>query len=1366
MGARILGETAKVSDNKENMDFFVVGGPVMPGKACYLPRPADAQILRFLDMGESCTLFMPNQCGKTSLIKHCARRLRKDGRLAAVVDLTQMGTLEHRDEPSRWFYTIAYRIVRDLRLKVDLQQWWRDHATLSNQDRMSDFYWEIVLGNTSAPIVIFFDDLETLVGLPSAREFLSTIRACSDRRTTEPEYQRLGFVLSGVSHPNQFNMDQDEAPFEVCYPLVLEDFTLEALQPFSVHLDPDVERAGQALARIYHWTGGHPYLTQKLCRSLVRQGLGEDPEASVDAAVESLFLQANSVRNEPHLNSIRYHLLNRDDKRNRLLALYGRLRKGGRIRFDSARRNHVELLLSGVVRVDDMGLIKIRNEIYAAQFTAGWVNRSLPLDWRGLLQGLGVLVMAVFLPYWYTQWLPVSYTRVLEDPRSSFQEAENAHTVFGLFPGYGDNADQLYQGYLLKRGVSATELTEVNEASDRLVKEFGDSQAAEQLIAGFWQRKASQAEALEDRDAALMFRLRAMEMDGASATASALALAAEDYANLVSTIRPSGRLDRAVLSPDGTVLVTVESGNHVRRWDTATGRPGNPRPLELYAQEFIPVVRHLVVEQAGKIKALELSVTLNHFRPDDLAVLLTAPSGKSVTLMLRDAGEAREVDYIFNTATFAFSERSHKALAELVGEDRVGAWTLSVEDREEGVTGTLVAWGLNFGRKAAETLWERPEGALQVPDPRNTGQVRVELGPAGRLAAAVSAYDEPRGYIVTWDLLGREELARIPEPAGASTVLFAMQGEQLVVAGAHAGSVDVRDARSGSLRFELDAGGRLSGPPVLSADGRFLLLSAQRGEDGSAFRVFDLATGKRVRTLEFDTSVTHMALAAGGRRMAASFRDSLVRVWDLAAGRVLAELFHATPVTGLTFDLSGRWLLMSSRDRRSYGWNLEGLSSRAPAPDVVLDNWDAQSMVASGQPAQVLVQDRPGSLRVVNLAVGKARGYGLRHGAGTVLSNPDAPRPARPGQGLSGGFALGSTRMYTAERGGIVRVWNLPPDQEGGGWTPLPAAASRLAISPDGTTLAWGTPEGEVMLRGIAVDDDAPAPVGRKGHSARVNLLRYSHNGQWLISAADDGSLRVWDLAQDGASISVRNDLGVLRDAMVSEDGQVLASSGAYGARVWNARNGEPLFDVPALGSAPVIALRHDGAALLVQGSEGDLQLRETVKGDLLRTIGNGRSIRAARYSPDDRYLVLVDRSGEIRALRSDDYTRAGDVLHLGGEVTQLTFVPGGDAVVVRTHNWLHLLALGADGLTLKASRLASAEAMGWSVHFPDEQGYTMVYATAELGGEPRVGQLEFQVSGDEKAGEHASGLLRDWGRRLGLAISAEGRLERLPVED
>ncbi len=1348
-------------NNSEKLDFFVVGGPVLPGRACYLTRSADAQMLRLLDMGESCTLFMPRQCGKTSLINHCAQRMRKDGRLAAIVDLTQMGTLEYKDEPSRWFYTIAYRILRDLRLKIDLQQWWRDHSGLSSQERMADFFWEIVLGNTTAPIVIFFDDLETLIGLPSARDFLATIRASNDRRASEPDFQRLSFVLSGVIHPVQFKMTGDEAPFEVCYPIVLEDLSLQDLQAYADILDTDPQRAGVALARVHYWAAGQPYMTQKICRSIVRQGLGEDVEASVDTLVESLFLQANSGRTEPHLNSIRQHLSARDDKRNSVMTLFGRIRKGSRIGFDPSLRSHVELLLSGMIRVDEEGLMEIRNRIYRACFTARWVNQSLPLNWRGIARGLATAALVLFLPYWYTQLLPSPYIRALSSGETSFEDADRAYAVLRRVPGYRDTALRLYRGFLVEQGQTASSLSLVREATGRLSEELGEGEVAEHLIGGFWSRRAIEVESLEDRDASLLFRLRALEMDSSQSRKRIDALLADDYGSLVSTIRPAGRLDRAILSADGGTLVTVDSGNRVRRWDTVTGKLRDDRPLELYAQEFIPLARQLAVPESGSLKDLELRITLNHFRPDDLVVILTSPSGKSVSLPLSLAGEAREVDYIFNTATYALNGSVAKQFRQFAGESREGTWTLSLEDRDEGVTGTLVAWGLQFSPKSVGVIWDTPEAPVQLQDPRNTGQVRVELGPAGRLAAAVSADDGPRGYILTWDLLGREELARIPEAEGASTVIFAMQGEALVVAGANATTVSVRDARSGALRFELDGGGTLAVPPVLSADGRFLLLAALREDQGSSFSVFDLARGKRVHALKFNSSVTHVALGTGGTRMAAAFRDNLVRVWDLAPARIRAELFHATPVTDLAFDVSGQWILMGNRDRKVRGWDLRTLSGSAPPPDMLLDNREGQSMFLGMLPGQVVVQDRPGSVLLLELGRRSVRTHNLRHGLGVAGSDTGLSQPFMPGQGLFSGFSLDSSRLFTAEHGGIVRVWDLQGSKLASPGAPLSAAPDTLAISPDGSTLAWGNRDGDVSIK-PTLSETGSSGAGKqiiKGHAAPVNFVRYSDNGKYLISAAEDGSLRVWERGVEGASVSFRNDLGVLQDAQLSDDGLVLASSGAYGARVWNAHTGEPRFDVSSLGSAPVIALRHDGSQLLVQGSGGELQLRDATTGELLRSISTGKGIQVARFSPDDRFVVLADRGGDLSVWRSQDYSLAGRPLHLGGEVVKLAFVPGGNAVVALTHNWAHLLALTSAGLSVRANRLAEIPGGSSSLHFQDRSGQHMVMATAPHGEEPVTRSLYFDARENPVILGDADALLNDWSKRLGLAIGEDGSL-------
>ena len=325
----------------------------------------------------------------------------------------------------------------------------------------------------------------------------------------------------------------------------------------------------------------------------------------------------------------------------------------------------------------------------------------------------------------------------------------------------------------------------------------------------------------------------------------------------------------------------------------------------------------------------------------------------------------------------------------------------------------------------------------------------------------------------------------------------------------------------------------------------------------------------------------------------------------------------------------------------------------------------------------------------------------------------------------------------------------------------LPAPPGSLAISPDGTTLAWGNAEGEVLQKSASTQEspETSALVSGKGHAAAVTFVRYSDKGDTLISAAEDGSLRLWDLSGSGGQVSFRNDLGVLREAMLSNDGQVLASSGVYGARVWNARTGEPRFDVPSLGSAPVIALRHDGSQLLVQSGEGDLQLRDTQAGELLRTIAFGRAIRIARFSPDDRFLVLADRSGALSVWRSDDYTLSGKPVRLGGEVIQLRFVPGGNALVARTHNWMHLLALTTNGLHVRASRLIEASGGSDSFFFPERSGEVVTMANARRGGEPVPQTLYFDARDGDPADGDATGMLADWGKRLDLAIADDGSL-------
>lgn len=184
-------------------DYFVVGGPVQPDRACYAERDADQELYWHLKDGEYCYVLGPRQIGKTSLIARTAKRLREDGVLVALVDLTQIGSREQAEDPGRWYYGIAYRIVRELRLKLNLQRWWQDRSSLSVLQRLAEFFWEIVLAHTTAPIVIFFDEIERTLPLPYSDDFFASLRVCYNARVTETDYKRLSFVIAGAATPAQ-----------------------------------------------------------------------------------------------------------------------------------------------------------------------------------------------------------------------------------------------------------------------------------------------------------------------------------------------------------------------------------------------------------------------------------------------------------------------------------------------------------------------------------------------------------------------------------------------------------------------------------------------------------------------------------------------------------------------------------------------------------------------------------------------------------------------------------------------------------------------------------------------------------------------------------------------------------------------------------------------------------------------------------------------------------------------------------------------------------------------------------------------------------------------------------------------------------
>ena len=120
-------------------EFFSVGAPLHAVRAGYVSRKADQLLYDSVVSGRYAHVLAPARSGKSSLVAATAARLEGSGQKVAILDLEQIGVRDSGGDPGRWYYNVAYRLLRQLRIRYDLQTWWHDRSMLSNRQRLLEF---------------------------------------------------------------------------------------------------------------------------------------------------------------------------------------------------------------------------------------------------------------------------------------------------------------------------------------------------------------------------------------------------------------------------------------------------------------------------------------------------------------------------------------------------------------------------------------------------------------------------------------------------------------------------------------------------------------------------------------------------------------------------------------------------------------------------------------------------------------------------------------------------------------------------------------------------------------------------------------------------------------------------------------------------------------------------------------------------------------------------------------------------------------------------------------------------------------------------------------------------------------------------
>jgi len=1034
-----------------------------PDAQSYVRRNADEELYIGLLENEFCHVLTARQMGKSSLMLRTAARLREAEIGVAALDLTGIGT---NLSPEQWYSGLIVQMGDRLNLEDELLEFWQANVSLGPMQRWISAIRKVVLPSRPSRLAIFIDEIDAVASLSfSTDEFFSGIRECYNLRNEDAEINRLTFCLLGVASPSDLIRDTRTTPFNVGRRIELNDFTEEEALPLAEGLGDSAAENHALLKRIFYWTNGHPYLTQRLCKQ-VSENCGPGSIRDIDESIEGMFFSKRAQQYDDNLIFVRERLLRSGPDVAALLNLYSCVRRKKKVADDDSQPLVSVLRLSGITRAEN-GRLRVRNRIYERVFNDGWVKGNLPgaevrrqraAFRRGVIRTIAV--GAVFLTIVAAVAIALRQRNLALE-----QTAVNKRLL-----------------YVTSMKLASQELETANIARvEKLVQET-TPQPGEDDLRGFewfmfW--RYAHAETMRIQEPGHIASANFFNGDDTIAVAEVIHTMTQQQREYLVTLYdlrskketksfrlPAGtNFDIAVFSTDEKYVATDAPDKSVAVWDLSSERRVHKFP--------------------GSGKAV-LSVA---FAPDQKSLAGAFVGGTFKVWDLNSGKQKFEGHSQLERPSIAFSSDGKRVT---VGMDEKVAEVLDAATGE-----SLRSFSFPKG-PIGPTFFSPDESklfAITFDGYIYCGDIRGGQCPGfgkGHSNEVLSFAFSPDGKTLAtgsvdrtmklWDMATGTELRTILGHGAWVTSLHFSADGQYLLSGDSDGLIKMWDLAAKEMPVWPDQ--KASSISATTFTPANELLAVGRTAHGD-LKLWNLSSGQVIAELDSAQTISSAAFSKNAELVAVAVEPQ-IRIYRVGSGRLISTLeAPAVEVYSLEFSPDGTTLL--SGDRQGNVVISEVSNGRTK---VRLDSGNMYyRAVFSPDGKQIASADQDGKVRIWSVASATI--------TNTLIGHTGVARLIR--------FSPDGRLLATAGDDNTVRLWNVALGKE------LKQIRSdsiqRFAFSPDGKRLVTASFDGAVVLRDSSTMEEV---ITLRRSGGAPSSMSFSQNGLALAVSDENGAIRVW----------------------------------------------------------------------------------------------------------------------------------------------------------------------------------------------------------------------------------------------------------------